>query len=128
MGYTAYDIDGDGDCDEDDLIYFVENGVEIDLDGDGLPDVLGTRRGDTNIDGVVNATDLAIMDIHFGDSGPDVGWADGNLNCDDIINATDLAIIAQDFGYIVPSDAVPEPATLTLLVLGASVLGRKRKG
>ena len=58
-------------------------------------------RGDANLDGCVNATDLAMMKPGFGDS--DMGWADGNFNCDNVINATDLAIVISNFGTVAPT-------------------------
>ena len=118
-----YDVDDDGDVDENDLIYLVELLVETDVDGDGTPDGNGTHRGDFNLDGVVNATDLQIMNSRFGQSG--VGWADGNTNCDDVINTTDLAILQSHFGSA--AAGAPEPATLGLLAVGAMGLNIRRQ-
>ncbi|MHC4561665.1 MAG: PEP-CTERM sorting domain-containing protein [Planctomycetota bacterium] len=120
VGNSAYDLDGDLDADEDDLIFLVENLVEL---TDGRT---GTARGDFNLDGYVDGTDLAIFKAGFGLSG-DVGWADGNTNCDDVINATDLAIFKANFGFAAPADPVPEPAIALLLALGASSLIRTRR-
>ncbi|HDZ20831.1 hypothetical protein LCGC14_0366660 [marine sediment metagenome] len=115
-----YDVDGDGDVDEDDMIYHVENLVEL-TDGSGR---IGTQRGDFNLDGVVNATDLAIMKANFGSSG--VGYAAGNTNYDVVINATDLALLKATFGYVAPAGAVPEPVTISLLALGGLGVLRRR--
>ena len=123
-GDICLDLDGDGDIDEDDMIFIMDY-VEWDRDRDGTVDGVGTKRGDINLDGLVNATDLASMNPNFGLSG--MGYADANLNCDDIINATDLAILADNFGYIAPMGAVPEPVTFGLLSLGAVALLRRRK-
>lgn len=120
----TYDLDGNGVVDEDDMVYLVENLVEYDTDGDGTPDGIGTYRGDFNLDGVVNATDLQIMKGSFGLSG--VGYAAGNANCDTVVNATDLQILKAKFGL--SASAVPEPATLAVLALGASgVLAHRRR-
>ena len=119
---ALYDLDGDNDVDEDDLIYLVENLVEL-QDGSGR---VGTQRGDFNLNGVVNATDMAIMQSNFG-LWPRQ-WADGNANCDDIVNATDLAILASHFGFEAPTvQAIPEPATLSLLGLSGVALLRGRR-
>ena len=115
-GPGAHDLDGDGDTDEDDFVYLVEHLVEWSRPGAGG---VGTKRGDANLDGYVNATDLATLAGHFGDSGP--GWSGANFNCDDVVNATDLAILAADFGFQAPTSAVPEPATMGLLGLGGLV-------
>ena len=119
----TYDIDGDGDVDEDDLIEFVEVVVEYDTDGDGTPDGTGTYRGDFNLDGVVNATDLQIQKGFFGGSG--IGYAAGNANCDTVVNATDLQIMKATFGSA--AAAVPEPLTVGLTAIGGLALLRRRR-
>ena len=115
-----YDMDGDLDVDEDDMIYHVENLVEL-QDGSGR---VGTKRGDFNLDGIVNATDLAVMNPNFGLSGQ--LYSDGNANCDSIINGTDLAILAGNLGFVAPAGAIPEPITLALLSIGGVALLRRR--
>ena len=119
---ATYDLDGDMDVDEDDLIYMVEHLVEL-QDGSGR---LGTKRGDINLNGLANATDLAIMKPNFGQWPKN--WVDGNANCDDIVNATDLAILAANFGFAAPTgSAVPEPITMVLLALGGVGVRRRKK-
>ncbi|HDZ20622.1 hypothetical protein LCGC14_0692520 [marine sediment metagenome] len=125
-----YDMDGDGDADADDLVYMVENLVEL-ADGSGR---IGTAVGDFDLDGLVGATDLAIMKANFAQTGQ--GWAEGNANCDNIIDATDLAILKASFGFTAPAagsagltagssaglttgDPIPEPMTAILLAVGA---------
>ena len=116
-----YDLDGDNDVDEDDFVYLIENLVEL-TDGSGRT---GTKRGDFNLDGLINATDLAIMKPNFGFSPRK--YAQGNANCDDLVNATDLAILAANFGYIAPPAPVPEPVSLTLLACGGLAALRRRR-
>ena len=124
LDLATYDLDGSGVVDEADMIFHIETLVEYDTDGDGTPDGQGTHQGDFNLDGVVNATDLQLMKSSFGLSG--VGYALGNANCDTVVNATDLQILKAKFGLV--ASAVPEPATLTMLVLGAGgLLARRRK-
>ena len=117
-----YDVDSSGVVDEDDMIFHVENLVEYDTDQDGTADGAGTYRGDFNLDGVVNATDLQIMKGSFGSSG--VGYASGNANCDTVVNATDLQILKGAFGS--SASGVPEPLTVGLLALGGAALLRRR--
>ena len=118
----AYDMDSDGNVHCDDLFFHIRNYVEL-QDGSGR---VGTEPGDFNLDGFVNATDLAIMKPNFGL--PDKGYCDGNLNCDIWLNGTDLAIMAGNIGYVAPTgSAIPEPATMGLLVLGGSATLRRRK-
>ena len=123
LGDAAYDLDGDGIADEDDLIHLIETLVAYDTDGDGTPDGVGTFRGDFNLDGTVNGTDLSIMNGNFGTAG---GYAAGNANADSTINGTDLSILAAAFGNTATA-AIPEPASLALLLTGAAALLRKRR-
>ena len=123
LDLATYDLDGSGVVDEADMIFHIETLVEYDTDGDGTPDGQGTHQGDFNLDGVVNATDLQLMKSSFGLSG--VGYALGNANCDTVVNATDLQILKATFGLV--ASAVPEPATLTMLVLGACGLMARRR-
>ena len=116
----TYDMDGDLDVDEDDMIFHVENLVEL-QDGSGR---VGTKRGDFNLDGFVNATDLALMKPNFGLSGK--LYADGNANCDTVVNGTDLAILSANIGFAAPTGAVPEPITLGLLSIGSLALLRRK--
>ena len=119
-----YDLDEDGDVDEDDMIFLVENHLEWDSDGDGTPDGAGTFRGDFNVDGSVNGTDLSIMSGGFGTT---TGFAGGNANCDTTVNGTDLSILSGVFGNVATA-AIPEPLTMGLLSLGACLpLLRKRR-
>ncbi|KKN85696.1 hypothetical protein LCGC14_0276800 [marine sediment metagenome] len=123
LGDVAYDLDGDGDADEDDMIFLIETLVEL-QDASGR---VGTRRGDFNLDGFVDGTDLALMKTAFGQPGQ--SYADGNANCDAFVDGTDLAILKTNFGFIaLPSPGgVPEPATLALLTMGGLTLLRRRR-
>ncbi|HDZ21682.1 MAG TPA: PEP-CTERM sorting domain-containing protein [Phycisphaerae bacterium] len=125
----TYDLDDgsgdgipDGVVDEDDMIYHVEKLVEL-QDGSGR---LGTKRGDFNLDGFVDGTDLALMKTAFGQPGQN--YADGNANCDAFVDGTDLAILKTNFGFIATTGGgVPEPMTIGLLSLGGLALIRQRR-
>lgn len=52
--------------------------------------ILGTSFGDVNLDGVVDAADLAIAQANLGQAG---GWAQGDMNGDGVVDALDIAII-----------------------------------
>ena len=83
--------------------------------------------GDLNHDGIVNATDLALMKLGYGSSG---NWGVGDLNNDGVVDATDLAILKTNFGYQAPGGPeVPEPATAILLGIAAAgmIAGRTKK-
>ena len=124
-----YDLDNgtgtgtpDGVVDEDDMIYHVETLVEL-QDGSGR---VGSKRGDFNLDGYVDGTDLALMKLAFGQPGQN--YADGNANCDLLVDGTDLAILKSNMGFIAPTGGgVPEPVTIGLLSLGGLALLRRRR-
>ena len=130
------DFDGDGDVGAADIDTLRANlgGAPgtYDLDGSGvvdvadmdfiLTDVVSSAVADFNLDRVINATDLQIMQAGFGAAG---GWAAGNANCDTVVNATDLQLLQANFGYDSPvSGQVPEPASLSLLALASVAMLR----
>ncbi len=57
--------------------------------------ILGTSMGDVNLDGVCDASDLAIAQAHLGQAG---GWAVGDVDGDGIVTAADIAIIQSCMG------------------------------
>ena len=79
------------------------------------------RPGDANVDGAVDASDLAVIRAGFGQSG---GWTKGNFDDNRIVDAFDLQTVRGNFGKeeVVPT---PEPASLVLLI-GLTVCTRRR--
>jgi hypothetical protein len=53
--------------------------------------VLGTVAGDVNLDGVLDAADVAIVTANLGAT--NAGWAIGNVNCDSVVDQADLDIV-----------------------------------
>jgi hypothetical protein len=114
---AVYDLTNDGVVDQDDVDEWVFNIVPI---GENI----GTVYGDFNLDGEVNAGDLALLATNYGTVG-DWGWATGDGNGDGNVDAGDLAMLATNYGTVV--HPVPEPITMSLLAVGGAVLLRRRK-
>lgn len=89
-----------------------------------------TLLGDANLDGTVNLTDLLSLLNNYGQSGKD--WADGDFNYDGTVNLTDLLALLNNYGQSAGQGtdapmAVPEPAGLTFLVVGGTMMARRRR-
>lgn len=76
----------------------------FDLTGDGNVDavdvdelvrlVLGTRRGDANLDGIVNFEDFTALSSSFGDEG---GWSDGDFDGNGVIGFADFLALSTNY-------------------------------
>ena len=107
--------------------------------------VMPALYGDVNLDGKVDASDLAILGQHWKQSGQ--GWATGDFNYDGVVNASDLALFGENWKQNEPITlsaamemagiggvtAVPEPSggimLATLLALGGGWhIRRRRRG
>ncbi len=113
-----YDLNDDGLVNHTDLTIEVTQLVDTTL-GRGT----GTLFGDVNLNGSVDAADLALFAANFGVLG-DWGWSKGDFTGDSFIDAGDLAILAGNFGQVITP--VPEPATLSFLALASIMALRKR--
>ncbi|MCK4850706.1 MAG: PEP-CTERM sorting domain-containing protein, partial [Phycisphaerae bacterium] len=89
-----------------------------------LPDHL---PGDVNGNGYVDGTDLTIIISHWGQSG--LGREFGDLNDNGVVDGPDYAEVLSYWNPPPepPSEAVPEPATLGLMLIGGLVLLRRRR-
>ena len=94
-----------------------------------IGDILGTARGDANLDGTVDVVDLGTFGNNYWRSGS-VSWADGDFNGDGTIDVFDLALLGNNYqpgtggGGQSP---LPEPGACLLLASGAAMLPRRKR-
>ncbi len=82
--------------------------------------------GDANGDGMVSADDYGSVQANFGNTGD--SWIPGDANGTGTVSADDYASVQLNFGNTLEMGGatVPEPATLSLLVMGGLVMLRRR--
>jgi len=91
----------------------------------------GLTAGDCNGSHAVDTGDLAIMGGNWNKTGK--VWADGDFTNDGKVDTGDLALMGGNWNWTKPlrprtsAGSVPEPATLSLLVLGALGLLRRKR-
>ena len=84
----------------------------------------GELKADFNDDGVIDDLDLTILATHWQQAG---GHGEGDANDDGFIDDLDLTALAVCWpGGDLDVSAIPEPATLSLLVLGGIALLRRK--
>jgi hypothetical protein len=117
--YSAFDFDDDGLITDQDVLAF-------------LQDRLRTHLGDVNLDGQVNAADLARLKDGFGQSG---SWISGEMTGDGKVDGADFLSWQRQFGSAAPAayvnTHVPEPVTSLLVIVAAAgflqIGGRRRQ-
>lgn len=85
--------------------------------------VVGLDEGDADRDGDVDGADLAAWESNVGAGGD---WSDGNFDADGVVDGADFLTWQRNVGgaaSTVTNEAVPEPATLGMLAVGAAAWG-----
>ena len=112
--------------DEDYTLTYYDSG---DLTGYTMLTVLepALLAGDANRDDVVSADDYGLVQLNFGDMG--LSGILGDANGDGVVSADDYGSVQLNFGDTAGMGGmpVPEPATLSLLVIGGLAMLRRRK-
>ncbi|MCA9217831.1 MAG: PEP-CTERM sorting domain-containing protein [Planctomycetales bacterium] len=140
------DFDGDGDLDGDDIeslsatIRTGAGGAQFDVDGSGAVDaddrahwvnvLSNTYFGDANLDGEFNSSDfVAVFTPAKYETGQPATWAEGDWSGDGIFDSSDFVTAFTASGYEKgPRPAgVPEPTTISMLVIAALSLCFRRK-
>jgi hypothetical protein len=106
------------------------------------------RPGDANASGTVDFADLVIVAQQYNNSGPQISWSEGDFNYDGVVDFGDLVPLAQNYNLTGPlltedgqpiggsdfaadwalaQSMVPEPATLSAVISGAAMFGRRRR-
>jgi hypothetical protein len=110
----------------------------------GFLDIHRGFLGDANDDGTVNFADFVALSNHYGQFGQ--GWAAADFNADGVSNFADFVILSNHYGQNIAggsftaspdelaamnafaaANGVPEPATLSILALGALAVLKRRK-
>lgn len=82
---AAFDLDSNQTVDANDVDYL-------------LVSVLGTRSGDSNLDGRVDFQDFLNLSANFGRN--DRTWETGDFDGDGAVNFTDFLLISANFGFV----------------------------
>jgi hypothetical protein len=118
-GYQSqYDVNGDGAVTQADVTYELNH-------------YFLTSYGDANLDKTTDFADFQALLDHWQTSGAGVGWAQADFNGDGVVDFLDFQSLLDYWnpsGWNFAPAQVPEPASLTVVLLGGlDLLRRSRK-
>lgn len=91
---------------DDPLFDFTGDGQVTSGDADQyLASCLGSTRGDTNADGVLNFADFLILAENFGQEG--AAWSAGDFDFDELVDFNDFLLLAMNYGSDFRSGPLP---------------------
>jgi hypothetical protein len=115
---AQYDVNGDGAVTQADVTYELNH-------------YMHTSYGDANLDRATDFVDFQALLSHWQASGPSIGWAEADFNGDGTVDFLDFQLLLNYWnpgGWNFAPSQVPEPASLSLLLLGGlALLRRSRK-
>jgi hypothetical protein len=117
----AFDVTGDGVVDAADLQEWLAEAGAFELVS-GNP----YQPADANLDGTVNELDFFSWNANKFTS--DAGFSGGDFNADGVVDGYDL-LIWNEFKFTSADDggSIPEPNSMTILLLGAALVWRRQK-
>jgi hypothetical protein len=80
-------------------------------------------EGDCSLDGIVDGLDYITWSNDYRQS----GWLPADLNGDSYIDGLDYTLWSLNYGTGVDDNLVPAPASLAFLLLGAALIGQRRR-
>jgi len=89
-------------------------------------DIRSRKPGDTDLNGVIDQNDAAVLAGNWLVSGENVTWAMGDFNGDNIIDDKDAALLAANWTGNSTSASAPEPGVVLLLLSVLPLLVLKR--
>lgn len=85
-GLEKFDLNGDLEINDGDLTHLVE-------------EIIGTRRGDLNLDGSIDFSDFLEFSRSFGRQSDGPAWTGGDFDCSGNTDFDDFLLISSNFGF-----------------------------
>jgi hypothetical protein len=85
-------------------------------------------NGDLDGNGTVEFADFLVMSANFGQAtSTDEGHLEGDIDCNGTVEFADFLVLSNNFGQSVAAASVPEPSSISLLMICGSLVGLLRR-